>query len=557
MDSLTDHQLLQDYAAQRSEPAFSELVRRHVDLVYSAALRMVRDAQLAEDVTQRVFVALAQNAQQITGRILLSGWLHRTAQNLAANVVRSNIRRQAREQELIAMTESLSTEPDADWERIEPLLDDALAELSDSDRDAIFLRYFERKSANEMARTLGISDEAAQKRVNRAVDRLRDLFSKRNVAIGASGFAVLISANAVQSAPLGLATTVSSAALLAGAVAQTSTLITATKIITMTILQKTIVTVVVVTAVGVGIFEARQAAQLHDKNRLLGDQIQQLQTENENLTNRLAKIVDGKKLSEAQFGELLKLRGQTGQARTALEELAKIKSNTAQNTAMPSFLTNAMVQGITTAEKIRKKEALAKLGRMKDKINLTDDQTQAISAIMDHTIEKKSQMALNALTGKTPALDPSDANSDESAIQALLTPDQLAAYSDFKQEEKTNAATASTQAELRLMKENMDLSQEQQDKIQAALYQVNLNLPIAAQNQAAIDQARASGNFLDIVYAQIDTQKQNLDTKLKALDGILTPEQLAIYQKNQMEKIDTQANAMKMFLPQTARGNPQ
>src|SRR6202012_4221346 len=109
----------------------------------------------------------------------------------------------------------------------------------------------------------------------------------------------------------------------------------------------------------------------------------------ENLTNRLAKIVDDKKLSEAQFGELLKLRGQTGQARTALEELAKIKSNTGQNTAMPSFLTNAMAQGITTAEKIRKQEALAKLSRMKDKLNLTDDQTQAISAIMGHTIEKK------------------------------------------------------------------------------------------------------------------------------------------------------------------------
>ena len=188
MNSLTDQQLLRDYAGSRSEPAFAELVRRHVDFVYSAALRMVRDAHLAEDVTQKTFVALAQNARQLADRPVLSGWLHRTAQNLAANTVRSEVRRRAREQEAAAMNELLAAEPDAVWEKIAPQLDTALGELSEPDRDALLLRYFERKSAREMAQTLGTTEDAAQKRVSRAVERLREFFSKRNVTIGASSW---------------------------------------------------------------------------------------------------------------------------------------------------------------------------------------------------------------------------------------------------------------------------------------------------------------------------------------------------------------------------------
>src|SRR5579885_2748022 len=154
MDSQTDQQLLRTYAGQRVEAAFAELVRRHVDLVYSAALRMVRDAHLAEDVTQAVFVALAQNAARLTDRAVLSGWLHRTAQNLAANAVRSDVRRRAREQEAALMHELSSTISDAPWEQIAPELDAALGALSEPDRDALALRFFERKSAQEMAKVL-------------------------------------------------------------------------------------------------------------------------------------------------------------------------------------------------------------------------------------------------------------------------------------------------------------------------------------------------------------------------------------------------------------------
>src|SRR5882724_2904455 len=127
MNSLTDQQLLLEYTGHRSEPAFAELVRRHVDFVYSAALRMVCDSHLAEDVTQCAFFALAKNAAQLTDRLVLSAWLHRTAHNIAAQTVRSDLRRRAREREAAAMNEL--HEPDAVWEHIAPHLDNALGEL--------------------------------------------------------------------------------------------------------------------------------------------------------------------------------------------------------------------------------------------------------------------------------------------------------------------------------------------------------------------------------------------------------------------------------------------
>jgi RNA polymerase sigma factor (sigma-70 family) len=251
MNELTDQQLLSDYAGSRSEAAFAELVRRYVDLIYSAALRIVGDAHLAEDVTQSAFTALAQNAGKLTTHPTLSGWLHRTAQNIASKTVRTNVRRRVREQEAAAMNELLATNSDDRWDHIAPHLDAALCKLSEPEREAVLLRYFERKSASEMAQILGISNEAAQKRISRAVERLHEFFAGRGVTVGASGLALLLSTNAVQSAPVGLAATTCSA-VLAGTAAKTSTLIAATKIIAMTTIQKVIIATTVVAAAAIG-----------------------------------------------------------------------------------------------------------------------------------------------------------------------------------------------------------------------------------------------------------------------------------------------------------------
>jgi RNA polymerase sigma factor (sigma-70 family) len=306
VNSVTDPQLLRDYAERRSEAAFAELMRRHVDFVYSAALRMVRDAHLAEDVTQSAFIALAQNARQLADRPVLSGWLHRTVQNLAANTVRSDVRRRAREQEAAVMNKSLAAESDANWENIAAHLDAGLGELDEADRDALLLRYFERKSAREMAEVLGTTEDAAQKRVSRAVERLREFFSKRNVTIGAGGLAVLISANAVQSAPIGLG-----AAIL--------TVITGTtKTIGITMIQKILITGITAAAVGTGIYAfhlQREVGSLGQQQALLGQQIEQLSRERDDAKNQLAALQQENKQLRANEPELLKLRGEVTQSR--------------------------------------------------------------------------------------------------------------------------------------------------------------------------------------------------------------------------------------------------
>jgi RNA polymerase sigma factor (sigma-70 family) len=322
----SDAELLRAYAAGRSETAFAELVHRHVDFTYSAARRMVRDPHLAEDVTQAVFVALAVKAGQLTDRGHLSGWLHRTARNIAAQTVRAIERRRAREQEAAIMTELLSPESESSWQAIAPQLDAALDELGEADRDALVLRYFYKQSAEEMGRGLGISAEAAQKRVNRAMDRLRELFSKCQITIGASGLIGLISVNAVQSAPVGLAAAITSASF-AGTALSNSTLIAATKAILMTTTQKIIVGVVLAASVAVPMLvQSHEQAKLSALDETFKAQTAQL-AELKAKQEQLAQLTDGTAsnavLTPEQFTELLRLRGQAGGLQRLVRELSR------------------------------------------------------------------------------------------------------------------------------------------------------------------------------------------------------------------------------------------
>ncbi len=341
MNSLTDQQLLRDYSAHRSEPAFAELVRRHVDLVYSAALRMVRDSQLAEDVTQGTFMALAKNAHELADHPVLSGWLHRTAQNLAAKIIRTDTRRRAREQEAATMNALLSPESDAPWEHIAPHLDNALDELSEPDRDALLLRYFERKSAREMAQILGVSDEAAQKRVTRAVERLRELFARRGVAVGAGGLAVIITGNAVQAAPAGLAVAICSAAM-AGTALTTTTIATATKAIAMTTIQKAIVTAALTVVAGAGIYQASQASQLRRQNESLLRQEEQLNAQIGRFrTVMIAPAATGSESAQTNSNELLRLRAEVTRLREdAASAAAEIKNAQKYRAQVAQYFSN-------------------------------------------------------------------------------------------------------------------------------------------------------------------------------------------------------------------------
>src|ERR1041385_187738 len=191
----TDMELLARYTRQHAEDAFAEIVRRHLGLVYSAALRQVRSPQLAEEVSQSAFVKLAGEARRLKPNTILSAWLYRVTRREAIDVVRREASRQLREQIATEMNAMKATA--AAWPHIEPLLDEAMHALDDTDRTAVLLRYFENKSLREVGATLGTSDDAAQKRVSRAVERLREFFAKRGITVGASGLVVVITHHAV------------------------------------------------------------------------------------------------------------------------------------------------------------------------------------------------------------------------------------------------------------------------------------------------------------------------------------------------------------------------
>jgi RNA polymerase sigma factor (sigma-70 family) len=187
------------------------VVRRHLDLVHSAALRQVRSPQLAEEVAQSTFLKLAQHARQLAPGTVLSAWLYQVTRREAIDVVRREARRLLREQIATEMNAMNATA--ADWTQIEPLLDEAMHALEETDRAAVLLRYFENKSLREVGEALGSSENAAQKRLTRAVERLREFLADRGVTASASAVVLVVSANAVQAGPVGLATSVTSAAL--------------------------------------------------------------------------------------------------------------------------------------------------------------------------------------------------------------------------------------------------------------------------------------------------------------------------------------------------------
>lgn len=219
---MEDAALLQQYARTNSEEAFSQLVARYLNLVYSAALRQVGNANQAEEISQAVFVILARKAGSISQSAPLAGWLYQTTRLTAANAIRAEIRRTRREQEAYMQSLANETEPDV-WNQIAPLLENAMGSLSAHERDVIVLRFFQNKSLQEVAHTLGASENAAKKRVQRALEKLRNFFAKRKIVLTTAIIAGVVSANSVQAAPAGLAVTITAVAAQ-GAAASSSTL---------------------------------------------------------------------------------------------------------------------------------------------------------------------------------------------------------------------------------------------------------------------------------------------------------------------------------------------
>jgi RNA polymerase sigma factor (sigma-70 family) len=532
-----DAQLLSRYAEERSEAAFAELTRRHVDLVYSAALRCVRgDVHSAQDVTQQVFTEVACQAKRLARHPALVGWLHSTTRRMALRVNRTQQRRQAREQEVHTMNELLHDDaPPADWSQLSPVIEDALHELSDKDRLAILLRFFQNRPLSEVGAGLNLTENAARMRVDRALEKLRGKLARRGITTTVSALAAVVSAHAVQPAPAGFAATLSTAAV-AGSALHVSTLMTLTKAIAMTPLQNTIVAAALALSAGTGLYAMHQSSSLHDQiqtlqqeQQPLAAQIQQLEQERDQATNQLAALREANaRLKSGQDAtELLKLRGQVGmlRQRAAAGEakgnqpasgLAKMLSDP----AMKEYIRQAQV------EKLRSMYA----GLFKE-LNLTPDQKDTFLQLM---VDAASKSLAKYMTGdpQTANQPPADSSNDmASQWRALLGDAGCARLKEYSDEIPARTTVDLLNSELGANALNDEQSARLLQIVKAE--PANLTVGITGAPDKAFLGSQAD---IDSFLGQVNESNQRI---VQQASGFLTPDQLTALNTELANAINT------------------
>jgi RNA polymerase sigma factor (sigma-70 family) len=216
---MDDWRLLRQYVDEGSETAFADLVSRHINVVYSAAFRRLGDSHAAEEICQVVFSLLAVKAAGLTRHTALVSWLYQTASFKASRYWRGEARRRHREQEaaMINTTATEADDADAVWQQLAPSLEDAINALGEQDRVAILQRFFEQKPLREIGHALGIGEDAARMRINRALERMRLFLVRRGAVCSLALLSTLLAERAVHAAPAALAPSVSTAALAAKA----------------------------------------------------------------------------------------------------------------------------------------------------------------------------------------------------------------------------------------------------------------------------------------------------------------------------------------------------
>jgi RNA polymerase sigma factor (sigma-70 family) len=292
MQELDDAILLRQYVECDSEEAFAALVTRHINKVYSVAMRHTRSAHQAEEITQAVFVMLARKASKLGKKVVLSGWLYQTARLMSVTFLRSEIRRASREQEAQMQTVLDQSEADA-WTQIAPLLDTAIATLNETDRCAIVLRFFDGRSMSEVGAALGATEATAKKRVSRAPEKLRGFFRKRGVVLPVTVVMGAISANCVEAAPPLLAESITAVVLTKGVAASGSTAILvkgAIRIMAWTKAKTALVSVVVCAGLVTTVTQHRAQEKLRAENEVLQSEIAQLRSERASIAQRSSPV---------------------------------------------------------------------------------------------------------------------------------------------------------------------------------------------------------------------------------------------------------------------------
>jgi RNA polymerase sigma factor (sigma-70 family) len=533
MHTSDDMQLLQEYASGRSEAAFNALVSRHINLVYSAAMRSVNNPHQAEEITQAVFVTLARKSSALQRGVVLSGWLYQTARLTASNFVRTEMRRQQREQQAHIQSSMNAPEPEA-WTGVGPLLDEAMAQLNERDRNAIVLRFFEGKPLKEVGVALGASEDAAQMRVGRALDKLRAFFHRRGITMPAAALGAAISENSIQAAPAGLAASVAAGAV-EGSALTVSTLT----------LAKGAISMMTSTKIGVAVGACAAAAIIALQYRQISTQKQAVQQ----LQAQVAQAAQQPQNRQVLQAEIAKLQEQNasyaktieGMQRDVAKARAHASSALAEKAAATAAAADAGKKGNGLAEMFKDPDILKAMQQQQaamlktqyapfvKQLNLSPQKADKFYQILT---DQAAQSVQALQSGKISA---NAGNSTEADLQSLLGDDGMAQFKDFGE-------TLEAQEMLDLYKNNFTdnpLTDTQQQQLLQAM---------KTANRSATDNSDPNP---DLVAAQLQQEEQINQSVLQQAAAFLSPDQLQTLGASQsnvlaMQKINITV-AQKMF----------
>ena len=503
--------MLADFRETGSETAFRELAGRYIDLVYSVARRLVDgDAHRAEDVAQTVFADLARKASKLPPDVLLGGWLHRHTCFVASNIMRTERRRQIRERHAVEMNALHSDPGGPEFSAMAPMIDEAINELSEADRTAIVLRFFEHRDFRAVGEAIGANEDAARMRVNRALERLEGALRRRGVTSTAAALGIILGVHAVHAAPAGLALAVSGAAALGGTAASAAT---TTQIIAMTTVQKTIITTALAVAIGAGLYQAKQAsalrkevAALEQKQAPLQAQIAQLEQQQAEAKQVLASLSEENDTLKKKPSEVLKLRGEVGRLQEEKSTLGRTAalSKATETPEARKFMREQQKAGMSMLYK--------ELGR---RVKLPEEKADQLNDLLADNIMENVDLITTVLRdGGTPAEVEQKFAALEAGlkdkVKSMLEPEAYAEYEEYTR--NLVGLLSSEQFKGKLTGENEDKDAKKQQ-----LYNLLLEETRAALTQAGLPQ---DYQLLPILNFRNIAFENEADRSLQLLSGV-------------------------------------